>query len=59
VRVGFTVAEDGRVPAAEVVAASPWPLLNEAARRTVRERWRFAPGTARRYEVTIRFELQK
>ena len=59
VRVGLTVGEDGRVLAAEVVTASPWPLLNEAALRTVRQRWRFAPGTLRRYEVPIRFQLQK
>ena len=58
-RIGLTVSEDGRVLAAEVVAASPWPLLNEAARRTVRERWRFAPGPVRRFEVPIRFELQR
>lgn len=59
VRVGLAVDEHGRVTQAGAVSASPWPLLNEAALRVVRERWRFAPGPARRYEVSIRFELQK
>lgn len=59
VRVGLTVGENGRVVAAEVVVPSPWPLLNEAAVQAVRQRWRFAPGTMRRYEVAIRFEIQK
>ena len=31
----------------------------EAALRTVRQRWRFAPGPPRRYEVPIRFQLRK
>jgi len=59
VRIGFTVGEDGRILAAEVVAGSPWPLLNEAALHTVRTRWRFTPGPPRRYEVPIRFQLEK
>lgn len=59
VRVGLTVGENGRVLAAEIVSASPWPLLNDAALQVVRRRWRFAPGTVRRYEVSIRFELRK
>ncbi len=58
VRIGFTVAADGRILLAEVMVPSPWPLLNEAALRAVRERWRFAAGTVRRYEVPIRFQLK-
>jgi protein TonB len=57
VAVRFTVAEDGRVLQAEAVQPSPWPLLNEAALRVIRERWRFHPGVARVYEVSIRFQL--
>jgi TonB family protein len=57
VNVRFTVGENGRVAAAEAVAESPWPLLNESAVRTIRSRWRFAPGTPRAYEVAIRFVL--
>ncbi len=59
VTVRLNVAEDGRVTSTEVSIASPWPLLNETAIRTVRERWRFAPGAPRTYEVPIRFTLQK
>jgi len=59
VSVRFNVAEDGRVLAAVVASSSPWPLLDEAALRAVRERWRFSPGAVRTYEVAIRFTLQK
>lgn len=59
VNVRFTVAENGRVSAAEAVTPSPWPMLNDAAVRTVRNRWRFTPGTPRAYEVAIRFVLPK
>jgi len=57
VSVRFTVAENGRVAAAEAVQAAPWPMLNESALRTIRNRWRFAPGAPRAYEVAIRFVL--
>lgn len=59
VSVRFSVAENGRVAAAEAAAPSPWPLLNQEAVRVVRERWRFRAGPARLYEVSIRFELRK
>lgn len=58
VTVRFTVAENGRVLTAEAVDPSPWPLLNDAAVRAVRERWRFLAGPARVYDVAIRFELK-
>jgi protein TonB len=57
--VRFTVGGNGRVLAAEASVPSPWPLLNEAAVRVVRDRWRFRPGPMRLYEVAIRFQLQK
>lgn len=57
--IRLTVGENGRVTAAEVASPSPWPLLNESALRTVRERWRFSTGAVRVYEVSIRFELTK
>jgi protein TonB len=57
--VRLTVDESGRVTAAEAVSPSPWPVLNEAALRTVRERWRFRSGPVRVYEAPIRFELTK
>lgn len=59
VSVRFVVAENGRVTAAEAVAPSPWPMLNEAALRTIRNRWRFPAGQLRAYEVAIRFVLPK
>lgn len=59
VRIRFSVNESGQVTLAEVAASSPWRLLNDAALRVVRERWRFNPGAMRRYEVSIRFELTK
>jgi len=57
VGVRFTVGENGRVAAAEAINASPWPMLNESALRTIRNRWRFAPGAPCAYEVAIRFVL--
>jgi protein TonB len=57
--VRFLVGEDGRVVSAEPSSSSPWPLLNSSAVRVVRERWRFAPGATRHYEVAIRFQLAR
>jgi periplasmic protein TonB len=59
VRILFTVGVDGRTVSAEIASRSPWPLLNEAALKAVRERWRFKPGPIRRYEVPINFKLRK
>lgn len=59
VSVRFVVAENGRVTAADAVAPSPWPLLNDSALRTIRNRWRFGAGQPRAFEVTIRFVLPK
>lgn len=59
VRVRFSVGENGRVIAAEAAEPCPWGLLNAAAVRTVRERWRFQAGIVRLYEVSIRFEIRK
>lgn len=58
VLVRFTVGENGRVLSAEAATPSPWPLLNESAVRAVRERWRFAAGGLRLYEVAIRFQMR-
>jgi protein TonB len=59
VKVRFNVGEQGQVMFAEASAASPWPLLNEAAVKVVRERWRFRVGPARLYEVSIRFQITR
>jgi len=58
VRIGFNVCPHGRVVFAKVVAPSPWPLLNQAALRAVRQQWQFDPGPPRRYEVSIDFRLE-
>jgi outer membrane biosynthesis protein TonB len=47
------------VVAAEASLPSPWPLLDNAALRVVKSRWRFVPGPMRAYEVAIRFQLNK
>ncbi len=57
VTVRMSVDADGRVADAWVVAASPFPLLNRAARDAVRDTWHFDPGTPRVYDVPIRFQL--
>ncbi|HEY0550896.1 MAG TPA: energy transducer TonB [Verrucomicrobiae bacterium] len=59
VTVRMTVGEDGRVFAAEASQPSAWPLLDSAALRVVKSRWRFTPGPLRAYEVAIRFQLSK
>ncbi len=55
--VRLTVGETGSVLAAEAVTPSPWPLLNESAVRTIKNRWAFGTGRQRVYEVPIRFAL--
>jgi protein TonB len=57
--VRFTVDEEGNVQSAQAESPSPWPLLNQAALRAVRDTWRFAPGPPRSYEVNIQFQLRQ
>lgn len=57
VTVRFSVNSAGGVAETLLVAPSPWHELNRAAENTIRTRWRFAPGRARLYEITIRFRL--
>lgn len=57
VLVRLSVNPQGSVDSAYAVTPSAWPLLNQAAVRTVRERWRFPAGPPRLYEVLIRFQL--
>ena len=54
----FTVEASGRVSSVEVTEPCPWPLLNEEAARVIRSRWRFRRGNERRYQITIRFQIQ-
>ena len=57
--VRLAVTESGSVTSAEAFTPSPWPLLNEAAVRVVRDRWHFRSGPPRLYDVAIRFQLSK
>ena len=50
---------DGSVTSAQLAPGCRWPLLNEAAVRTIRDRWRFGPGPVRYYEVVDRFYLER
>lgn len=59
VGVRLTVDAQGRVVAAEAAQPCVWPLLNEAAVRTVRDSWRFGRGALRVYDVAIRFRLKR
>jgi protein TonB len=57
VLVEFTVDTSGRVISAHAKSASPWPLLNEEAVRTVR-RWKFPPGGVMKLQRPIVFQLR-
>lgn len=59
VGVRFTVDEAGRVVSAELQSPSRWPLLNESALHAIRERWHFAPGPRRQFDVVIQFQLNQ
>jgi TonB family protein len=59
VTVQFTVDEAGRVTSVATTSASRWPLLNQAALRVIRQKWHFAPGVERSYEVVIQFQLER
>jgi TonB family protein len=58
VYIQLLVGTEGQVLSAEVWQASPWPMLNDAALRTVRGSWHFSPGPVRLYRVPIRFRIQ-
>jgi len=58
VLVRFSVDESGLVTSATAVNASPFAPLNQSAVRTIRDEWRFPPGPARLYEVSITFQLK-
>jgi TonB family protein len=57
--VRLTVDQDGRVTDAVALSRCPWPLLNNAAVRAVRDTWRFQSGPVRSYEVSIQFQLNR
>lgn len=55
--VEFIVGTDGKVLSAWVKSPCPYPLLNQAALSTIRSRWKFPSGAARRYKIPIVFRL--
>jgi protein TonB len=55
--VRLVVGESGQVSSAEATQPCPWPMLNEAALRAVRQLWRFPPGGLRVYDVAIHFQI--
>ena len=55
--VRLVVGESGEVSSAEAIQPCPWPMLNEAALRAVRQQWRFPAGGLRVYEVAIHFQI--
>lgn len=57
--VRFVVDRNGNVESAEAIRPCPWPLLNQAAVRAIRENWRFAAGPVRSYEISIQFQLRQ
>jgi protein TonB len=56
--VRFTVDQNGRVVDAQAVAPCPYPLLNQAAVRSIRDTWRYAPGPVRLFDVAIEYSLR-
>jgi protein TonB len=57
VGIRFVVGENGSVSSVEVLQPSAWPALNDAALRTIRDRWQFPSGKLRLYDIAIRFHL--
>ena len=57
VMIAFTVDTNGRVISARVASSSPWPLLNDAAVRAVRQ-WRFPAGPVVNLQQPVVFQLR-
>jgi TonB family protein len=55
--VQFHVDDAGRVSQAQVETPSRWPLLNQAAARSVRQTWSFPPGKPGNFDVSIQYKL--
>jgi len=51
--VEFVVGDDGSVTSATVAKPCEWPLLNQAAERSIRDNWTYPPGPIRHYRVNI------
>jgi TonB family protein len=53
VGVEFDVAENGSVTSARVTKPCQWPLLNQAAARSIRETWNYPAGPLRHLFIKI------
>jgi TonB family protein len=51
--VEFVVAQDGTIASATVAKPCQWPLLNQAAERSIRENWTYSSGPVRHYRINI------
>lgn len=56
--VEFLVGADGRVVNAWIKTPCPYESLNQSALSTIRSRWKFPVGEARRYRIPIVFQLK-
>lgn len=56
--VEFIVGADGRVVNAWVKTPCPYDTLNQSALSTIRSRWKFPAGEARRFRIPIVFQLK-
>jgi TonB family protein len=57
--VQMTIGENGDVTDATVTSPCPWPILNQAALRAVRDTWHFARGNLRYKDIEFVFELHQ
>jgi protein TonB len=57
--VQMTIGENGDITDAKVTSASPWPILNQAALRAVRDTWHFGKGPVRYKDIEFDFELRQ
>lgn len=56
--VEFIVGTDGRVVNAWIKTPCPYDSLNQSALSTIRSRWKFPAGEARRFRIPIVFQLK-
>jgi len=57
VGVRFTVDGDGNVQSADAVRPCKWPILNQAAVRSILDTWKFEAGAPRTFEINIIYQL--
>ncbi len=57
--VQMTIGENGDVTDARVTSPCPWPILNQAAERAVRDTWHFGRGPVRYKDIEFVFQLRQ